>query len=78
VVRDLNDFWRSVARDNDGKLEARASQRPDLFRVLDAKKQGYLTLVMLKPTRSDDLFDTARRTDDHFLVRYDPDVARCR
>src|SRR5262249_46511664 len=31
VVRDLNDFWRSVDRDNDGKLEKRElPNRPDL------------------------------------------------
>src|SRR5262249_44426793 len=54
------------------KLEKRElPNRPDLFKALDGKKQGYLTIALLKGTRGDDLFDTARRTDDHFLVRYD-------
>lgn len=74
VVRDLMDYWKSVDKDGDGKIEKRElPNRADLFRAFDAKTQGFIKFDDVKNARGEDLFDTARRCDDRFLARYDLD-----
>jgi Ca2+-binding EF-hand superfamily protein len=71
-VRDLSEFFRTIDRDGDGKLSKRElPERPDLFLALDLKGSGFVSLDDMKQARGEDLFDSARRTDDEFLVRYD-------